>query len=400
MKNRDEQKIIRKYLLGDLKDEAIREPLELRLMTDDEYFEEIGICEDELIDDYLSQKLSPFETQNFDKYFLITNHRREKLEFARSLKSHLATLPPRQKPAVKKPFFKFNWQSKLIYAPALTFFVLLLAGLIFWYWWFWKQSGDNDALVLLKREYKQNRPVQARISGFDYAPLNETLSQNTRGQNKGTNEKPIPSELEKQLIVTVEKDGSVKNLQTLGKYYLAEKRFTEALEQFEKARQINPNNAELESDISAVWLESGKATTNPNERDKQLKAWNNGLEASEKAISLNPNLLDAYFNRALCLEYLKFSVLAKEAWEKYLELDKTSPWAEEAKKHLEKLNGQKSQMLSGEEVETAFLQAMKQQNSDEAWRLLSRFRTFNSEKYLPVRLAQSYVNSDKKKMNF
>jgi hypothetical protein len=57
-------------------------------------------------------------------------------------------------------------------------------------------------------------------------------------------------------------------------------------------------------------------------------------------------------------------------------------------------------MLSGEEVETAFLQAMKQQNSDEAWRLLSRFRTFNSEKYLPVRLAQSYVNSDKKKKNF
>src|SRR6185295_955155 len=44
------------------------------------------------------------------------------------------------------------------------------------------------------------------------------------------------------------------------------------------------------------------------------------------------------FDLALALEYLSFDTRARRAWHDYLELDSSSPWAEEALRHLERLN--------------------------------------------------------------
>ena len=65
----EEQHILRQYLLGQLT-EADVEQVELRLLTDTGYAEELDIIVNELIDQYVEKELSKEELQRFEEYFL------------------------------------------------------------------------------------------------------------------------------------------------------------------------------------------------------------------------------------------------------------------------------------------------------------------------------------------
>lgn len=80
--------MIRQYLLGQLPQEDSAR-LEERLLSDSDYFQEILIGEDELIDRYLANQLSEAERQAFETSFLLTRERQQKLRFARSLKKYI-----------------------------------------------------------------------------------------------------------------------------------------------------------------------------------------------------------------------------------------------------------------------------------------------------------------------
>ena len=61
------------------------------------------------------------------------------------------------------------------------------------------------------------------------------------------------------------------------------------------------------------------------------------LEAAEKSIEQEDAPVEAWFNRALALESLHLVDAASKAWDDYLQRDSTSPWADEARKHLDEL---------------------------------------------------------------
>lgn len=63
--------------------------LEERILSDDGFYEELLIAEDELIDQYLLGALSEAEQHSFVSHFLITEERREKLRFAKTLRKYL-----------------------------------------------------------------------------------------------------------------------------------------------------------------------------------------------------------------------------------------------------------------------------------------------------------------------
>jgi anti-sigma factor RsiW len=74
---------IARYLLGNLSEE-FRERVEQRLLTEESFFEELLIAEEELIDDYVSGELADEDRQRFEQHFLCTQERRRKLRFAQS----------------------------------------------------------------------------------------------------------------------------------------------------------------------------------------------------------------------------------------------------------------------------------------------------------------------------
>jgi hypothetical protein len=80
---------MKKYLLGELAEPEQRD-IEQRLMTSNEYFEELLVAEDELVDEYLNGTLSPHEREKFDNHFLCTPERQDKLRFARSLQRYVS----------------------------------------------------------------------------------------------------------------------------------------------------------------------------------------------------------------------------------------------------------------------------------------------------------------------
>lgn len=145
-----EQEMIRQYLLGQLPpDDSAR--LEERLLSDRDFFEELLMAEDELIDQYLSGELSEAERTGFETHFLAAPERQQKIRFARSLKKYvgeatatepqadletldsaqLSSAPTKARPK-KRSFFSFLPANNPILAYSLAAVLLLAAFGVSW----------------------------------------------------------------------------------------------------------------------------------------------------------------------------------------------------------------------------------------------------------------------------
>jgi hypothetical protein len=80
---------IRRYLLAAIS-EAEREGVETRLMTDDDFFRQIDLVEDELVEEYLDKELDAADRRRFEEVFLAAPERQQKLRFTRALRRRAA----------------------------------------------------------------------------------------------------------------------------------------------------------------------------------------------------------------------------------------------------------------------------------------------------------------------
>lgn len=81
------------YLLGLAGPEDVAS-LEERLVTDREFYEEVLIAEDELIDQYLSGDLSELERNGFERHFLLTPERQRKVRFGQAFNRYVSAVDP------------------------------------------------------------------------------------------------------------------------------------------------------------------------------------------------------------------------------------------------------------------------------------------------------------------
>jgi len=101
---------IRLYLLGTLSEQE-RSQFEERLMTDDEFFKQLLVIEDELTDDYVHGLLSQADRERFEAHFLSTPDRRRQLSFARALDLYVSKA---NRPDVAQPGDSASWWSSLL----------------------------------------------------------------------------------------------------------------------------------------------------------------------------------------------------------------------------------------------------------------------------------------------
>jgi len=83
--------LIVRYLLGDSLSESEQTEIELRLFGDDEFLEELQAIELQLMARYLRNDLSPREREFFESHFLLSQERRNALEFVRGLSNALGS---------------------------------------------------------------------------------------------------------------------------------------------------------------------------------------------------------------------------------------------------------------------------------------------------------------------
>ncbi|MGH9801003.1 MAG: hypothetical protein ACRD82_11615, partial [Blastocatellia bacterium] len=202
----EEDKLLRRYLLDDVTAEE-RQQVEERLLGEEakeigasgsedlDYVDRLLLCEDELIDDYACEALSPRDSKLFEQHFLSTPEREQKLLSSRAAARYAAeemTLSQDKRGAkaewviedpqpyhglssgylkTKKP----GWWSVLsIHDWRLVAVAVLVIGLGALTWWQWhqRQQGQfNPASVqeALNQAYSQQRPLEARVTGFGHA---------------------------------------------------------------------------------------------------------------------------------------------------------------------------------------------------------------------------------------
>lgn len=91
--NQSEVLELRRYLLGQLTTDE-EEQVELRLLTDGGYAEELDIVVDEITDEYIANELPPEELELAESHFFQSQERREKLEFVKALRDYQTNIDP------------------------------------------------------------------------------------------------------------------------------------------------------------------------------------------------------------------------------------------------------------------------------------------------------------------
>ena len=152
---------IKGYLLGQIAEED-ESQFEARLLTDREFYEELSIVEDELIDQYLAGALSVSDRQSFESHFVSSSERQKKVRFARALRKRVsvAAEPAETARVVSTPrspsIFAFLRSPLVSYATAAA--ILIVVGGSF----------------LLVSRYWQSPAVNGRVLAIELIPTPAT----------------------------------------------------------------------------------------------------------------------------------------------------------------------------------------------------------------------------------
>jgi CHAT domain-containing protein len=318
------------------------------------------------------------EREQLEKHFLKTSARQDKLRFALALKKQKAEYRTRK--FRTRRFFT-------IYLP-IAASVLLVIGLGVW-WKFFYQSDLNKGLIALQTAYREQRPLEARLSGFSYAP---TVEQRGGAEKIDYLQRDRAAAL---LLSEANDNPGAKSYHAVGKYYLAQRQFDKAIEQFEAALKLDPQNASIHSDLGAALLEQGKIYNSEPEQGRAIQTFARSLEHLNKALELDASLSEALFNRALLYQYMMLPKRAAEDWQKYLQQDPNSKWADEARQHLRRLEGPDRSSRNEEKSLRDFFSAYELKDDARAWKAISLNYT-SAGNVITNSLIDSYLDLDSK----
>jgi hypothetical protein len=188
---------IRRFLLGEMPENK-RGAFEVNFVADEDLFERIRVVEDELIESYVRETLSPIEKEKFERSFLNTKNRRERVAFTRAMLDKLneqkeIVAAKKTETAIVKPSV---WDSitGFFKSPRLAFgaiAALLLAA--FGAWFLLKESNKQE--IALKTTptptVSTTTPVQPDSNQF------AATNQNSSGAANSNSRTPAPIETNK-----------------------------------------------------------------------------------------------------------------------------------------------------------------------------------------------------------
>jgi hypothetical protein len=174
-----------RYLLGELPDEE-RVQFEDQYANDEECFEQLLAVEDDLIQEYVRNELSPHARRRFEEYFLISPKRRQKVERARVL---VQVLQKQKTAAAESSLFKEAIGSVIAWLksglnflltpnPAISFAILVIGAIIGGRWIYLTTERLQANLGQFEKERaalsQANQELQEQIAQ-QRSKLDETL---------------------------------------------------------------------------------------------------------------------------------------------------------------------------------------------------------------------------------
>src|SRR5262245_24076772 len=207
----------------------------------------------------------------------------------------------------------------------------LIGGSLGVYFSFLSPSSDERTLSRVREVYRSStRLLQARVTG-GFAHQQFVLTRGP-GDPTGIDESQrvtLLSEINQE-VLTHQRATTRHNLVRLFKL---QGDLDPAEEQFRLALRERPNDAQLHVDLGALYYERSRKRGYDDREQLETAA-----DYHSKAIELDSNIQEAWFNRALCYEQMNLFMQADSDWKQYLSLDSKSKWADEARDHLNKMS--------------------------------------------------------------
>ena len=371
----DDDATVRQYLLGRLTDED-REEFERRFFTDAELFNKLQNGEDDLVDDFLGGNLSREDVDLFQQNFMIGSKREQQLRIGKAWRNYAATHPD-DKPPTPGFFSLLRQLFSRTYVPRLATAAGAIVVAAFAVWQLIPSELDKG-LAALDAAYQQERPLESRITRLHYAPY---APNPTRGPDTSKVNQSELTQADIKLREVVADKPTPRAHHALGKFYLANKEFDKAIEQFQEALKGDKDNAQIYADLGAALLEKGKPlipvkpSSDNAQSGKGMKYLGDSLENLNKALELDNNLLEPLFNRALVHEYMGLLADAEDDWRKYLERDPNSKWADDARNFLARVEQKrKSTSETRQQIFQRFLSEFDSGDEAGAWTTVSSYQ--------------------------
>jgi CHAT domain-containing protein/tetratricopeptide (TPR) repeat protein len=188
------------------------------------------------------------------------------------------------------------------------------------------RPGSSDPVAELVQAMGTTRFIEPRLTGGFQHGRYVVLRSSDKAQGLDAFPPAVIAAVARVREKT-EGDSSPQALGAQALTFLVSGDVAKAVKALELATVQAPKDPRLLSDLSAAYLVRASRLDEPSDIPK-------ALEAAERAIEIEGAPTEAWFNRALAIESLRFGDAARKAWSDYLERDESSPWAEEARRHI------------------------------------------------------------------
>jgi CHAT domain-containing protein len=384
-----DEKLLKWYLLGATSPEEDAQ-IEHNLQDGGVWRDELLLVEEDLIDDYARGALPTYVRQLFEKNFLDSPERLQKLLITQAALNYASSY---DLDARRRESGRYNWWTWFFapaWRPALLAVLFLAAGIGIWR----LMQGELEVrrgMAALNQAYSATRPLEARVTALGYAAFSPQRGGEKAGGGRDETASLAGERAERILLDAVSERPGPGARHALGRLYLMKKEFDKAIDQFEEALKSDPNNTRLHSDFGAALLDKAafeRPNSLPGSRETLLAK---SLNYLNKALELDGSLLEARFNRALLYQSLRLPQGAMEDWQKYLESDANSQWAEEARRNLKALEEQNKKVSTNkEDLYRNFLEAWSTNNEENAWQALRR-SFFRDGNYISNMLVDGFL---------
>lgn len=247
----------------------------------------------------------------------------------------------------------FLSRRTIIFLSVMALILMALAA-----WWLLRPPRSKRGMEALVSAFSSRRIIEPRLTGGFAAAKFDHSRKNTDGINR--------EELDRarQLIeeAAIYED-SFDSALIHARFLVIDGRLADAEKLLRKVFPKNEQSAALHNDLGVCLIEAGKIE--------------DALELFKSALGYAPQMSEALFNRALCLEKLYLLDAARDEYSRIAEMERDPAWQSEMRERIEKLSHLPDPKKSESDVRAAFTAALTAGRNDEAKKIADEnFNTF------------------------
>ena len=190
-------------------------------------------------------------------------------------------------------------------------------------WWGYVQWSLRQPIQLIAAAYTEQRPFEFRIHGAGYGPVRARKSANGSSFSRPPGLLRAVERISEELEKTPD---DAKWLSLRARAEMLEWDADAAVSTLTRATDNNPDDPAILADL-------GMAHALRAETTGRSVDYGYAIEYLSRALKLTPDDREALFNRAIVYERMFLNGEALKDWERYLKLEPSGEWAEEARRH-------------------------------------------------------------------